>query len=522
MNEQDKTNEITIGFFWAVLRRRLIPLILALLIGGAGAFLYTHFLVAPVYSSACEFKVENTYESPSMMNSGYQLGATQLAASYASEIKGNVFLGEITTKYNALHAKSLTIQQMARKITVSSESELPFFHIQVSSTDPQEAYDILAVIQELAPGLLLTESTKTYIDIKATDFGVLATSPDSPNKVLNTIIGAAAVFLIAYVVFFLIAFLDKTVYDEESLKANCKVPVVAQIPQWVRRTEIGKNGKKQYEAMGTAVRAGHIERDYAQRLLNKSTPFSVSESFKTLRTNLTYVAIEDEKNPVFAVTSGFAGEGKSLLVANIAISFGQLGKKILLIDGDMRCPVQHKVFAIDSAKHGLSEALAGIDKNPLEDCVVSVDFQGVDVMPCGHIPPNPSELLSSARMKTLLAAAKEKYDYIFLDLPPVLETADAGVVAPLVSGYVIVARAGYSKIDAIVSSVEMMEATHANLVGIILNDVSGKTSIGYYSYGRYAKYSKYTRYAARYEEVNAAKSEEQDTPDASKTEAGKE
>ncbi|MBQ3056640.1 MAG: polysaccharide biosynthesis tyrosine autokinase [Clostridia bacterium] len=299
-----------------------------------------------------------------------------------------------------------------------------------------------------------------------------------------------------YVLFFLKAFLDKTVYDEESLKNTSGLPVVGQIPRWSNKKTEGAK-KHGAQALDAPNASGHIQRNYDDRLLAVETPFSIAESFKTLRTNLMYLAIKDNQCPVFAVTSGFAGAGKSLVVANIAVSFAQLGKKVLLIDGDMRCPVQHKVFDLPAEQHGLSEALAGIDENPLETCVIKNAYETLDIMTCGRIPPNPSELLASERMQSLLAAAKEKYDYVFIDLPPLLETADAGVLTSVVSSYIIVARAGYSKVDAISEVIDKLLATRANIAGFVLNDVNAKGSFGYYSH--YSNYSKYGKYVHRSE-----------------------
>ena len=196
---------------------------------------------------------------------------------------------------------------------------------------------------------------------------------------------------------------------------------------------------------------------------------------------------------MFGVTSGYAGAGKSVVIANAAISFAQLGKRVLLIDGDMRCPAQHKIFGVDSA-NGLSEVLAGIVENPLNNAVCNTVYDGLDLMTCGHIPPNPSELLASERMKSLLDLCREQYDYIFIDLPPILETADAGVLTQHVTAYVLVARAGYSKIDTVYEVIDVMQSMHANLAGFVLNDVSVRGgNYGYYSH--YSKYQRYSRYA---------------------------
>ena len=123
-------------------------------------------------------------------------------------------------------------------------------------------------------------------------------------------------------------------------------------------------------------------------------------------------------------------------------------------------------------------------------------------MVSGHRPPNPSELLSSERMVQLMAAAREHYDYVFIDLPPILETTDAGVLATTLSGFVLVVRAGYSNIDSVGAAVEGMQNIHANVVGFVLNDVNQKRGYGYYShYGKYGKYGKYSKYS-KYNKYN--------------------
>ncbi len=491
MNEQEKTYEISLGLLLTVLRHSILWLLIAAVVGAGAAFGFTKLLISPIYSSAAQFAVENTSAQAGVMNSGYQTGAVQYAANYANEVKGNVFLNEILTAYNQKFDKDMTLKELVERVSTSSDSSLPVFTVRVSSVDRQEAYDILQVIEENAPTLLLNESTKTYANIKLIEYGHLAESPDSPNTVMNTAIGGVLAVVIVYVICFLKAFLDKTVYDEEMLKSTCNLPVLGQIPSWSsRKRDAKKLSGAQFDNKQGAKR---IDRDYGEKLLGKETPFSIAESFRTLRTNLTYVPLKVGECPVFAVTSGFAGAGKSLVIANVAISFAQLGKKVLLIDADMRCPTQHKIFAISGEGHGLSEALAGIEEKPFENGVVKGVREGLDLMTCGHIPPNPSELLASERMEALLNEAKSLYDYVLIDLPPLLETADAGVITKHVSAYIIVIRAGYSKIDAVKQVVNDVQGMRANVAGFVLNDVNARGTFGYYShYSSYSKYGKYT------------------------------
>lgn len=240
------------------------------------------------------------------------------------------------------------------------------------------------------------------------------------------------------------------------------------------------------------------KQNYDNKLLNKNTPFAITEAFKTLRTNLYYTS-NNEACPVFAITSAYAHAGKSIIISNTALSYAQLDKKVLLIDADMRCPVINKMFELKSSDHGLSELLASpkFEPNDLESFIINSGIYGLDIITSGRIPPNPSELLSSKRINELLVFAKQNYDYIFIDLPPICEVADAGVIASLVTGYLFAVRAGTTDTQEVADGLEALRQTGANVIGFVLNDVNLKSSKKYYKYGKYG----YNRsYAAAKEE----------------------
>ena len=502
MEENQRDNGISLAFLINILRRRIVWLLLAAVIGGGALFCWCQFLATPRYSSTAKFQVEiqnPAGESLSQFSSSYLSGATMLAANRVEEVTGNVFLAKVSEAYEARTGKKLSPETIKNRITVKTVSDTSAFTVKVNADNPAEAYELLKVFEELAPDYFNKVEEGEHerpAQVTLIDTGNKATSPDFPNKKLMTVAGAAAAFGLVYFIFWLVAVLDKTVYGEEHLKEKFKQPVVGTIPEW---NVEGENAKWTRAARRLVRREGSegqttSGRFYKGRLLNDKTPFSIAESFKTLRTNLTYVAT-DGQTPVFGVTSDFAAAGKSLVISNLAVSFAQLGKKVLLIDADMRCPVQHHIFDIHKKTHGLSEALAGIETDPLATCVLHEVQPGLDLMVSGHRPPNPSELLSSERMVQLMAAAREHYDYVFIDLPPILETTDAGVLATTLSGFVLVVRAGYSNVDSVGAAVEGMQNIHANVVGFVLNDVNQKRGYGYYShYGKYGKYSKYSKY----------------------------
>jgi len=227
------------------------------------------------------------------------------------------------------------------------------------------------------------------------------------------------------------------------------------------------------------------KQNYDNKLLNSNTPFAITEAFKTLRTNLYYTS-KNETCPVFAITSAYAHAGKSIIIANTALSYAQLDKKVLLIDADMRCPVIDKIFG-KSNDRGLSELLASskLVSDGLSDFLSDSGIEGLDIITSGRIPPNPSELLSSKRINEFIEVVKKKYDYIFIDLPPICEVADAGVIAPYVTGYLFAVRSGATDTKAVGDGLDALKQTGANVVGFVLNDVDLKSGGKYYKYGKY-------------------------------------
>lgn len=486
--DKHSNNEITFAALWKVVRERWIILLLALILGAGAGFSYSRFLATPIYSSSADFLVENTVANANATSSSYQQGAALYAASYASVIKGNVFNEKVASEYSSDKTTELATATLQKMIKVSNEEDSSTFRVTVSSTSPAQALELLRIYEQFVPMDLANRNE--YINVSLISHGSLASVPDSPNTTLNIIIGGAMLLLIAYLILFLISVLDKTLYEEESLTDRFEIPVIGSIPEWARRSDDTKTLSRGKRALKRELRHGRtIERDIYGRLLGDGTPFSITEAFKALRTNLLYIDSKGEKCPVIGVVSDFSGTGKSMVVSNVAISFTQLGKKVLLIDGDMRCPMQHRVFDISRHNMGLSEALAGIAKSPLAECAKPTKYKGLDLMTCGRIPPNPNELLASKQMEELLALAKEHYDYILIDLPPLCATSDAGVLAPILTGYVFVARMAYSNLTAVSDSLGMLKAVNAHVAGFVINDIDIRQSSRYYSTkGRYSQY----------------------------------
>ena len=194
---------------------------------------------------------------------------------------------------------------------------------------------------------------------------------------------------------------------------------------------------------------------------NKRVAFQVMEAYKMIRTNLMFsLATKNSRAVVFS--SAEPSAGKSTLSANLAIVMAQTGARVLLIDADMRKPTQHRNFQL-SRTMGLSKILGGLAT--VEECLHKNAKPNVDVILSGPTPPNPSELLGSARMSSLLEEMGKQYDYIFIDMPPLCVVADALVVAPMAAGVVLVARHNQTMYEEFSEALEKVEQAGAALLG---------------------------------------------------------
>lgn len=212
---------------------------------------------------------------------------------------------------------------------------------------------------------------------------------------------------------------------------------------------------------------------------------SISEAIKTIRTNLQFSSI-DKKLETVLVTSSMPGEGKSFISSNLAAAFVQDGQKVLLVDCDMRKGRQHKIFNVDNER-GLSTLLLGpITVTNIKDHTQRTKINKLDILTMGIIPPNPSELLNSENMKTLIELLKKEYDLIIFDGVPVNGLTDSVIMSKLVDEVVIVSAMKQTPLELLAQTKKTLETVEANIAGVIVNKVPNKNG-GYY-YGNYGNY----------------------------------
>ncbi|MDQ0226803.1 CpsD/CapB family tyrosine-protein kinase [Metabacillus niabensis] len=212
-------------------------------------------------------------------------------------------------------------------------------------------------------------------------------------------------------------------------------------------------------------------------LTNPKSP--IAEQFRTIRTNIQFSSV-DEALQTIIVTSSGPGEGKSTNTANLAVVFAQQGKRVLLIDADLRKPTVHYTFRTENHV-GLSNVLTR--QLTLEEAISTTAQEKLWVLSSGPIPPNPSELLGSKNMQVLLEQAKEEYDVIVIDTPPVLAVTDAQILANLADGVVLVVSSGKTERDSAKKAKELLESAKAKILGVVLNNKKAEESHYYYYYG---------------------------------------
>jgi capsular exopolysaccharide synthesis family protein len=221
--------------------------------------------------------------------------------------------------------------------------------------------------------------------------------------------------------------------------------------------------------------------DLTQRsLITHNNPKSpISEQYRTIRTNIQFASIDKELKTLMVTSSG-PGEGKSTTVANLAVVLAQQGKRVLLIDGDLRKPTVHYTFKVSNI-YGLTNVLTRQTK--LQDAIVSTKIPDVDVLPSGPVPPNPSEIIHSKSMNHLIEEASSMYDYVLFDTPPIMAVTDAQLLAHRVDGVILVVSSGKTEIEGAVKAKELLNHANAKIIGTVLNAKEMRNENYYYYYG---------------------------------------
>jgi capsular exopolysaccharide synthesis family protein len=329
----------------------------------------------------------------------------------------------------------------------------------------------------------MTEES-VFGNVRAEDPATLSAVPIRPNRQSSILTGSLFGLAIGIAIVVLLSLLDSRVRTPEEVESH-NIHLLATIPAInpaSQPLEILDGVPVNGDTAGAPAASKYVPHQ-ASHLDPRS---SVAETFRSLRTTILFSGLDSEIQ-VLALTSSAPQEGKSTTSANLAIVMAQMGKKTLLVDADLRRPVQHSVFGLPR-EPGLTNLL--FDRTTFEEAVQATDIPNLYVLPCGIIPPNPAELLGSQRMIQLIQRLRNEFDFVLLDTPPVVAVTDALLLGHVADATVIIARAGHSRIDALLRAMDSVERSGANLLGVVLNDFNPVGSYGsYYKYYQYYQYS---------------------------------
>jgi Mrp family chromosome partitioning ATPase len=306
-------------------------------------------------------------------------------------------------------------------------------------------------------------------------------APDSPQPKRDGALGATVGLLLGLGVAFLKEQLDERIRSREAAEAVTGLPVLAELP---------------FDDV--------ISRNVLACQRNPHSPFA--EATRGLRTSLMFLGIDQPLRRIVVTSSG-SGEGKSTVAANLAITYAQAGKRIILVSADLRRPRVDMLFSVPAGATGLSDVIAGLTDlglgrpsrnghgpapsgTSLEEALTAAlqptSVDGLFVLPAGKLPPNPAELLGSQRAAEVLEALSARADVVVMDTPPLLPVTDAAVLAPRADGVVLVASAGQTHRGALARAASTLAATRAPALGLVFNKVGGRAGSGYgYGYGAY-------------------------------------
>jgi capsular exopolysaccharide synthesis family protein len=465
-----------------VLRKNWLVIVVITLVGLGAAAAYS-LTRTPLYESQ-----SSVFVSTQSANNVQELsqGSTftqQRVTTYVSLVTKPIVMSQAIAELGL----ELTPDELAANVTASNTLNTTLITISVENSDPVLAADIAnalaASLTETVEQLETTDgAASSPVKLTRVQDALPGTTPVSPNVPLNLALGALVGLAIGIGVAVLRTVLDTKVRTVRDINQLTDRPIIGTIPYDPKATE--------------------------RPVILQADPHNTrSEAFRVLRTNLQFV--EMDGGHTFVVTSSIPSEGKSTTTVNLAIALADAGKRVALIDTDLRKPKVAEYLNIEGGA-GLTDVLIGRAK--VGDVMLPWGKRPLFVLPAGKVPPNPSELLGSRQMAQLLEVIAADFDVVLLDAPPLLPVTDAAILAKQTTGALLVASAGRVTAGQFAGALTALETVEAKVAGVVLTMVPtrGADAYGYgygYGYGGYGDYGTpvETAAASRKEKKRAAK-----------------
>jgi capsular exopolysaccharide family len=477
-------DEINLGEMFAYFKAKLhILLTIFALIFGLGSF-YVFFMQKPKYEATATVIVSSDKSNANLP--GEVATNKNLIDTYTQVVKSHRVLDKVKSDMST----ELTYSDMLDMIGVSAIKGTEIINITTTDRDAEFATKMTNKIAEH----FVKEIAKIYNDrnINVLDSAVTPTEPANIKIVRQEIIAFAAGLIVSVSILFLVFYFDRSVKTSEQVESQLHLPVIGKIhmidaeKERLKRRQhaLALKAKKEAKEDDSAENAENneeiSEEDLSSELILKNNPKSIiSEDFRTVRTSLDFSLVGRNNNSL-VLTSTAPNEGKSFVSANLAIAFANTGKKVLLVDADMRLGRQHEIFEL-SNQAGLSNLLVETAGDRLRKYVQKTEIENLSVVTRGVTPPNPAELIDSKQMEKFIATVKSKYDYVIIDSAPVYNLADSLIISKKADRTMIVCRANKTNIDHVKDGLKSLQAIDANIAGVILNQIPLEKRTGYYN-----------------------------------------
>ena len=448
--------------------KRFWLIVLCAELGFGAMYIYTTRFLPDTYTASGTMYVNNgnpNMEQYQYTNSNDLDSAVQLIDTYLIVVKSEKVMSSVVERLSDQYP-GITAGNVSSTLSMASVSETGVASVRSTTNDPKLSRDIVNAVLDAAPSEIIRVVGAGNIEI--IDYAVAPMLPDNRGAFRKGVLGGMAGAILAGCILLAMFLMNQRISDTKDLTDNYTPPVLASIHR--------------------------IQEDNERSsafLITKATDMEIVENYAKLRMNLLYTLVGKETK-VVVVTSAVAGEGKSTIAANLAISCGMGDKKVLLVDGDLRRASQSRIFELSDHTKGMSEVLVGTSK--WQDVILKNIRGNVDLLPAGHFPPNPAELLGSNEMQSLLKELEQAYDLVLLDMPPINIVSDPLVLSNSVAGCIFVTRQDYSDHREIRKALIEAEMAGMNVMGFVFYGEDIKEA-GYYSKKYYSPY--YSKYEYR-------------------------
>lgn len=435
---------MTLRDYVKVVRRWGLLVVIGALLAGAGAYVLTSRM-DPVYQAKALILV-NQRSSQSGVRLDDVLGSQSLTRTYAELVVTNNNLERAAEVLGNINADTLQ-----RKVSAEAKPETQLIAVVAEDKDAKRAAEIANTVANIFPNYVRDAQLVGEADVSNLNtvfVAETATPPDHPvrpNKALNVAVGVVLGLLLMAAAVALIEYFDDTVKERDDVE-RLSVPFLGSVLQ------------------ADAPR-GSDRRNWVPSIIEATPGDALVESYRQVQANLAFgLTASDVK--VLLVTSPGQGEGKSTTAANLAEALAESSRKVLLIDGDMRKPDAHRYFSLPNAS-GLTSTFL-VDSQALSAFTSRVG-ESLTVLTGGPVAPNPTELLTSRKMKANLESLAKPYDVVIIDCPPMLGLADASLWLPLVDGVLLVVRRGKTRRGPLEETIAAVRAARKPLIGVVLN-----------------------------------------------------